>query len=201
MVIEKKLSDDEVGTFIDFGFEMAPIGLFPGFAGDVAFGESGGADAEATHLADETYEFVGELEPAFGFSEFACAAGWVTAEGEDIMDSARAGVVEDGGDLVAGGIDTGQMRHRGEAEIFLDTIDDAEGFVAGCAAGAVGDGAEVRVDGHQGGQSFFEKSTLAVVGLGRKELEGHHGGLGGLTFFVDIADQTHEVGSMELGLG
>src|SRR5690606_22445419 len=94
-VVEEELGEDEIGAGIDLGAEVEPIGVFAGGAGDVALGESGGANGESAEGANEGDEFCGILEAALGGDPGACAAGGISAEGEDVLDATGAGFLDD----------------------------------------------------------------------------------------------------------
>ncbi len=189
-VVEKHLRDDEIGAAVDFANEMPPIDFEALGAIDVALRETGGTDTEATTLAEERNQLGGVLEAAFGLCPIF-AGRRVTTQGEDVLDAAICRLVEDAADLCPRVFDAGEMRHRGEAKVVLDTLDDLECFLAGAAARAVSDGGVVRLGHHQRRESLAKKSRFALGSLERKKLERDRGLAGGLFVGVDVTDVPH----------
>lgn len=146
-IVEEELGDDEVCAGLDFVAEVGPVDEFASGAGDVAFWESSGADAESVVGVEEGDELGGELEAADCFYEGARAARGVAAEREDVFDIAGAGFLDDVGELVAGGVDASEVHHRGAVPLALNAVDDSDGFFPGAAASAIGDGAIVEGGG------------------------------------------------------
>jgi hypothetical protein len=65
------------------------------------------------------------------------------------------------------GADAGQVRERGQAMLPLDAIHDHQRLIARAAAGAIGDGAVIRLGLEQGGDLILSKrlrSPSAVFG-------------------------------------
>ena len=90
---------------------------------DVALRKTGGTDAEVAPLTEELNQFGGELEAALGLRPLLA---WrrVTAQGEDVLDAPTCRLVEDAADLRLRVLDAGEVRHRGEAEVVLDALDN-----------------------------------------------------------------------------
>ena len=72
--------------------------------------------------------------------------------------------------LVAGGADAAQVRHRLDPELLLDPLGQLDRARPRRAAGAVGDRDEVRLE-RRSDSSASAQVALALVGLGREELE------------------------------
>ena len=85
----------------------------------------------------------------------------------------RAHLVERGAQLVDRRADAGEVRHRLQADLVADALDDLERLAAGRAAGAVGDADEVRRERAQGRERQVQV-RLALGRAGREELEGEH---------------------------
>ena len=124
-----------------------------------------------SHFADEPHELVGILETALGRREGPAAVWWIASKGEDIADAEIARALQHGMRLVPGGVDARQMRHGGQLLLALNPIDDGQRLLAGAAAGAIGDRAEIRAQFAERGNRLLEEDTLALVGPRRKELE------------------------------
>ena len=187
---KEHLRDDEVGAAVDLADEMTPIGFATLGAIDVALRETGGTDTEATTLAEERNQLGGVLEAALGLCPIF-AGRRVTTQGEDVLDAAICRLVEYAADLRLRVLDAGEVRHRGEAEVVLDALDDLECFLAGAAARAVSDGGVVRLGRHQRRESLAKKSRFALGSLERKKLERDRGLAGGLFVGVDVTDVPH----------
>jgi hypothetical protein len=106
-----------------------------------------------------------------------CALGRVAAQRDDL---GHAGLGVARGDLqrfFAGGVDAGQMRRDGHAVILVDRLDRIMGERTRRAAGAIGDGDELRVEGARTpsvSQSLKEASS-DLGGKNSKETWGRHG--------------------------
>src|SRR5438270_131723 len=119
---------------------MVPIHFAAFFTGDVTFRESSGADTKAAELFDEFNELIGVLEAALNFlKDTVCATFRITAQGENVFYPETFRFGQDIAQLVGSGVNTGQMRHRGERVLTLDTVDDHQRFFAGAAARSVCD--------------------------------------------------------------
>jgi hypothetical protein len=86
----------------------------------VDLGVAGGADAERAALADEGDQLVGVAQAAGRDLELGLALRRVAAQGQDVVHVGVGELVEDAGQLVAGGADAGEVGHRLDAEFTLD---------------------------------------------------------------------------------
>src|SRR5207248_9049178 len=73
-------------------------------------------------------------------SPLGLAAGWVAAQGEDVVDPRGGDLIEDLPQPADRLADARQVRHRLGAEVPLDRRRDLDSAVSRRAAGAVGDG-------------------------------------------------------------
>ena len=73
--------------------------------------------------------------------------------------------------VVARRIDARHVRHRGEALLALDAIDDGQRLFARAAAGAVGDRTEIGLQLAERRNRLFEQRPLAFGGFRREKLE------------------------------
>src|SRR5438105_2783873 len=80
---------------------------------------------------------------AGGRAPLALAGRRVAAQGQDVFDALGAGGGEHILELGAAGADTGQVCHRLQAQVAPGPRDDAQGALAGAAAGAIRYGDEV----------------------------------------------------------
>src|SRR5437763_4069230 len=104
-------------------------------------------------------------------SPLGLAAGWVAAQGEDVVDPRGGDLIEDLPQPADRLADARQVRHRLDAEVPLDRRRDLDSAVSRRAAGAVGDGHIRRLILAEVIQSALQLG-LALLGLGREELEG-----------------------------
>src|SRR5688500_19610125 len=94
------------------------------------FRKSSGADAEAAESAEEGHELVRIGESALDRLPFGRSRWRIAAQREEIADAAGASFLRHLAKLRDGGVDAGQVHHRGDAVLALNPIDDAEGLVA-----------------------------------------------------------------------
>ena len=190
-VVEEELREHEIGPVIDFVFEMAPIDVLAGFAGNVALREAGRADGETPGLANEANQFVGVFEAALDFLKLPCPDRRITTQRQNVFDAESPRFFEDIRKLLFGRVHACQMRHCGQAVLPLDAIDDHERLVARAATGAIRDRAEVRFQRHQGGQRSFKQSAVAFLRFRGKELEGDYGEIALFARGKNITDELH----------
>ena len=132
-----------------------------------------------------------ELESALGLHKLDLSAGGITAKSEDVLDATLLGFIEHIGELSLRGTDASEMRHRGELELALDAVDDAERFVARAAAGSISHRAIIRTELHQFRHGFLKQGPLALRRFGRKELERQSRTALGLAARMNVADEMH----------
>ena len=94
----------------------------------------------------------------------------VAAQQHHVLDPLGGVRVEDPLELRAGVPDAGQVGHRGQRGVAGDPAGDADGLVAGAAAGAVGHRDEVGPVGLEGLDRRPQRLLAGLV-LGREELE------------------------------
>ena len=80
VVVVKQLSHHEMGSLVNFVGQVLPILMLTPGLGDVAFRESGRADAQVADLFQVGHEFRGITEPSFGWHPLAGTAGRVSAQ-------------------------------------------------------------------------------------------------------------------------
>src|SRR5690348_12757305 len=153
-VIEKQLREHVIRTGIDLLFQVSPVDVLALFAGDMALGKAGDADAEMVEFANEFHELVGIFKTA-GRQLERSAAGRITAKRENVPNAEAADLLQQRANLLLCGRDAGEMRYRGQAVLALDAVDDFQSLIARAAAGAVSDGAKVRLGLQQGRDGFF----------------------------------------------
>ena len=153
--------------------------------------------AERANVPDQ---LIRVFEPAVGLDEFARACRRVSPQREDVLDAELSRVLEHRGRLRDGRVDAGEVRHRGQPVLALDTVDDAERFFAGAAARAVGDRAEVRLQGAQLWDGCFEENSLALVRFRREKLERDDGPADVPGARKDVADELYQ-GTKEIYTG
>ena len=120
---------------------------------------------------DEFYQLRGKLKAAGGGLELA-TAGRIAAQGENIPATQSTDASEQFVHLFAGVVHTGEMRQGRQAVLTLNPVHNHQRLVAGAAAGAVGDGAEIRSGLNQGGDVLFEEIPIAFVCPGGEEFKG-----------------------------
>ena len=155
------------------------------------FGEPRDADRKPVHFLDEPDELVGVFEAAVGLAELARAARRIAAQRQDVGDPERARLSQHARGVFTRRVDARHVRHGGEALLALYAIDDRQRRLAGAAAGAVGDRAEVRLQRAQRGDRLLEQRPFALGRLGRKKLEGNHRPARLARGGKDIAYETH----------
>ena len=87
----------------------------------MAFGIAGDADAEVVAAADVGDEGIGVGEAALGGDEGALPGGRVATKGKHVSNPAFPQVVEDRPDLLGGVADAGEMRHRSDLQLILNS--------------------------------------------------------------------------------
>ena len=128
------------------------------------------ADPERLALGDQRGQLGRVAEPARVWAPLGLATGWIAPQRQHVLDPGLGDRVEDLVELLPRGADARQMGHGLDAQIPLDPPGDLHGSLAGRASGSVRDRREIgfeRLERLQRGPEV----PLAVVGLGREELE------------------------------
>ena len=100
-IVEKQLSHDEIRAGIDFTFKVTPIGQLAGFAGNVAFGKTGDADAKVSLLPDKPNQLIGVLEAPWRQLKLASGRR-VAAQRQHVLDAQLLDLAKQILDLLAG---------------------------------------------------------------------------------------------------
>ena len=168
-VVEEELGDQERGSGVDLGLQVAEVGLEVGRL-RVDLGEAGASDREVPAAGDELGEVGGASQPALGLDEVVLTARWVPAQREDVLDPRVGDPVERRPEPLGGLADAAQVRHRFEAELVLQALRDLDRPIAGRAAGAVGHRDEVGPQLLQRSRRL-EQLLGRLLGLRREELD------------------------------
>ncbi|MNZ68636.1 hypothetical protein D3C78_869060 [compost metagenome] len=161
--IEEELGNGAVGTGIYLALEVEQVGLrAPGFG--VALRIGGHRDVEVG-LGLEQGDQIGGIHVRLVES-----GGQVTAQCHYVANAAVPVVTGNGSQLVAAGIDTGQVRCGDEAGALLDVLDHLVRTIPGARVGAIGHGDKL---GFQHLQSFdgLPEGILHPFTVGGKKLE------------------------------
>src|SRR5579859_6840090 len=105
-VVEKQLSDDEIGSGTDFLLQVTPIRIFAILTGNVAFREASNADAKIALFSNKPDQLMRKLKPTRGDLELA-PTGRVAAQCQDILNTQAANLVQQIFDLLACGTNAG----------------------------------------------------------------------------------------------
>lgn len=140
--IEEVLSHRRIGAGVDLAHEVVDVVLGRARL-RMEFRISGHFDVEMIAMlgADEFHQLIGVAE----FAGRHHAGRNVAAQRDDVADAVVAVFIENGADIVAGGTDAGQVR-RGGMAFAADFQHRRQRAVAGGAAGAEGDGKELRLE-------------------------------------------------------
>ena len=144
-VVEEELREDEFGAVVDLVAQPPPVDLPRLRAVGMALGKAGAADRELLGPGlQDVDELVGVVEPAGRVHEVRLPRGRVAAQRQDVLDPEPRRLAEEAVHLHPREADAGDVRHRGQAVLPLQAVDDRQGLGARAAAsGAVGDRAEV----------------------------------------------------------
>src|SRR5439155_7353231 len=170
-VLEEQLGDHEVRALVDLVLQATPVHVFAFLAGDVPFRKPGDTDGKTAQVAQELHQLIGVLETAVGLLKLARAAWRIAAQGENVADAQLPRFRQIAANLFFGSVDASQVRHGGQALLALNAVDNHQGLVSRAAAGAVGDGAEVRVELLQGGNRLLQQCSFSLVGPGWEEFK------------------------------
>jgi hypothetical protein len=129
-------------------------------------------------LADEFDELRRKLKSAWRHSKFA-AARRIAAQGQDVFTAERADFFEQRTHFIAGVVDAGEMRQRRQLVFALDAVHNHQRFLPRAAAGAVGDGAKIRLAESNAGILSFQEAAVAFVRFRRKKFKGNDRSAGG----------------------
>ena len=171
-VVEEHLRDQEVHARVDL--------LGRGSAGRPRRSRRGCASPGSTPRRSRTGsrlpiscdELARVLQAALGLRPVLLAVRRIAAQREHVVDAGRAHLVERRAQLGHGGADAGEVRHRLQAELVLDALDDLDRLLAGRAARAVGDRHERRLERLQLARARAYRFCSPASRLRREELEG-----------------------------
>ena len=172
-VVEEELGDEEVHPGIDLDLEMGEVARQVARLG-MSLRIGGGSHAEAPPLLlrpDEGHQIAGVREPAGMRREGPLAAGRIAAQQEHVLDARLGHLVEDARHVVSGRPGAGDVCHRLDLGVELETLDEVDGPGPLRASGPVGhrdEGGPQRPERLHG----QEELPLPLVGAGREELEG-----------------------------
>src|SRR5262245_50506054 len=136
---------------------------------------------------NEPNQLVRVLEAAFGPGELT-AVRRIAAQCQHVLDPERANAIEHAAGIGPRRVHARQVRHRRQVVFALDAVHDRERLVARAATGAVRDRTEVRTQPAKRRNGLLDERALALVGLGREELEGNDGAPGNPSGGVDVTD-------------
>jgi hypothetical protein len=88
------------------------------------------------------------------------------------------------------------MRQRRETVLPLDAVHNHQRFVARAAAGAVGDGAKIRLGLEQGGDLLFQKIAVPLAGFRGKKFKGDDRPAGRPFRRVKVTNELHLDGEL-----
>jgi hypothetical protein len=88
------------------------------------------------------------------------------------------------------------MRQRDQPVLPLNAIHNHQRFVARAAAGAVGDGAIIRLGLKQGGDLLFQEMAVAFIGFRGKKLKGDDRPAGRPFRRVNVTNELHLEGEL-----
>src|SRR5262245_16678303 len=193
-VLEKELSDDEVGALLDLVTQAIPVDVASFRASDVPFRKPGNADGEIAGCADELNKLIRVLEAARRRRE--SGAVWrIAAQGQDVAHTQLAGVRENRFRFRPRGVHAGQMRHGRQPVLALNAVNGGERLGARATAGAVSDRTEIGRKAAQRRNGLVEQGPLAFVGPGREELDGNRRPRGAARVCENVANETHQGGT------
>ena len=131
-----------------------------------------GAEADVGEIsADQGNKVAGVAEAVRTGHEFGLSLGRVAAQGHDVAEAVCMVSGHDVEEFGFGRSDASEVRHDEPSEVVAQNFGVFEGALAGCPAGAVGDGDEVRMVGAQGfGRA--EELFAALFILGREKFHG-----------------------------
>jgi len=128
-------------------------------------------DFEVGDGADSADQIGGVLVALrMGFKTHANASRRIAPERQYVADARVPIFSHHGVHFILGRAHTGEMGHGLELCLVANALHRAQGAVARGAAGAIGDGNEIRIDRFKALQGAPE-GVLGVAGLGREELE------------------------------
>ena len=128
-VVEEQLGDQEVDARADLLGEVAQVVLGTGRV-DVRLGEAGGADRERVAAGDQRDQLARVLEAAVGLRPRLLARRRVAAQGEHVVDASVLHLRERRLQLGRGRADAREVRHRLEAVLLADPLDDLDRLLA-----------------------------------------------------------------------
>lgn len=124
-------------------------------------------------LASKAHQF-GRVGKATGWTDDRClTARGVAAQTEHVLNTACLETIKNALDFVPIMADTGEMRHRFESIIALDSGDKFNRLVTGAASRPVGDRDKVRMKSTQS-QDSFHQSLFTRFALRGEELKREH---------------------------
>ena len=146
--------------------------------------KAGGADGERVARADQVDKLGGVVQTFGVGGPLGLSPRRVAPQREHVLDPRRGDSVEHRLHLADRGPDAGQVRHCLHAELLLDPLGQLHRALTRRAAGAVGDRHEVGRELAQIREGLAQVA-LALLALGREELEGEARTVSGLEEFID----------------
>ncbi len=183
-VVEEQLGDEEIDACVDLLLQVSQIGAgVRGFR--MLFRVARAGEAKVVARADELDELGRVAEPALRLRERRFAARWIAAQREHVLDAEVAEPIEGFDDVGLGDADAREVRHRLDARIAFDAVDQIHRQSSRAAAGAPGD-RDVRRRVRR--ELFHRAKELldARFVLRREELERVSGG-----FASELVDDLH----------
>src|SRR6266571_2972299 len=177
-VVEEELGDEELGAGVHLLLAVAQVGLQVARL-DVPLRIAGAADAERAalrlgHLAHQLHQLVRVAEAALDGDEARLPPRGIAAQGEHVVDALGHDGFDGGFQLVARRAGAGDVRHRLDLQLALDSGHHLQRAAAGRPSRSPG-------DAHESGRERvkladgLEQRLHPRVGLRGEELKGEDG--------------------------